>query len=64
LYYGSHNGANTTNKFGLYLNNEGNNYLSGMLNVVGNTNLANNVTLGGNVTVSGTSHTLAGNVNY
>jgi hypothetical protein len=63
LYYGSHSGVTTTNKFGLYLQGESNNYLSGMLNVVGNTTLANNVTLGGNVTVSGTSHTLAGNVN-
>lgn len=63
LYYGSHNGSNTTNKFGIYLQGESNNYLSGMLNVVGNTNLANNVGLGGNVTISGTSHTIAGNVN-
>lgn len=63
LYYGSHSGVTTTNKFGIYLQGESNNYLSGMLNVVGNTTLANNVVLGGNVTVSGTSHTLAGNVN-
>lgn len=63
LYFGSHNGSNTTNKFGIYLQGESNNYLSGMLNVVGNTTLANNVVLGGNITVSGTSHTLAGNVN-
>jgi len=63
LYFGSHTGSNTTNKFGIYMQGESNNYLSGMLNVVGNTTLANNVTLGGNVTISGTSHTLAGNVN-
>jgi hypothetical protein len=63
LYYGAHTGANTTNKFGLYLTGESNNYLSGNLNVVGVTNLANNVTMGGNIIASGTSHTLAGNVN-
>lgn len=38
LYYGVHAGATTTTKYGLYLTNEANNYLSGNLVVAGTVN--------------------------
>lgn len=54
LFYGVHYGTKTTNKYGLYLLNEGNNYLS-----------ANLFVLGGSITVGNSSvtTTITGNTN-
>lgn len=35
LFYGDHHGTTTTNKYGIYLTNESNNYMSGSLYVAG-----------------------------
>jgi len=40
LYYGAHSGTTTTNKYGLFLTGEGNNYFSGDVHVAGTVNAA------------------------
>jgi hypothetical protein len=40
LYYGEHNGSTTTNKYGVFLTGESNNYFSGNVHVAGTVNAA------------------------
>ena len=52
LYYGTHSGTTTTNKYGIYLTGETSNYFSGSVSVGGD------VTITGNLTVNGTTTTI------
>jgi hypothetical protein len=53
LFYGSHSGTTTTNKYGLYLSGEANNYLSGNLVVAGNVSFAKTISANAGVGTAG-----------
>jgi len=59
LYYGTHSGSNTTTKYGLYLSNEANNYLSANLRV-GDTITADQINIGTSSFIANSSAIIAG----